>query len=256
MRSRLKRRAAALLARAGWRVGRIDRSLAPEQRRPVGELTTFLEGLRARGFAPRQVLDVGAHRGAWSRAVHTVFPAARFLLVEPQREWGPRLERLCAAAPGSEWIAAAAADSCGEAVLAVDPSGGGSSLLPGAEGAAASGQEARTVTTVTLDSLFADGARPLPELVKLDVEGAELSALSAAASLFGAAELFVLEAAMFRYRPQQAIFSELVAFMAERGYEPYDFPWFLRRPFDGALGLADVAFARADGPLRAEARWG
>jgi hypothetical protein len=65
----------------------------------------------------------------------------------------------------------------------------------------------------------------------------------------------VIEAALFRYRPGQPTLAELIAFMAERGYLPYDFPWFLRRPYDGALGLCDVAFAREGGPLLASARW-
>lgn len=260
MRSRLKRLARATLARAGLALGRADRALAPAQRRPVGDTRAFLEGLAARGFAPAAVLDVGAHRGAWSRLARAAFPGARFVLVEPLREHGPDLERFCAEAAhdgmgGAEWVAAAAGSAPGERVLAVDPEGGGSSLLPGAEGAAAAGVEARPVPVVTLDSLYAGGRRPLPDLVKLDVEGSELDALAGASSLLGAAELFVIEAALFRYRPGQPTLAELIAFMAERGYLPYDFPWFLRRPYDGALGLCDVAFAREGGPLRASARW-
>jgi FkbM family methyltransferase len=259
MRGRLKRLARGALARAGLTVGRSDRSLTPPQRLPVGDTRAFLEGLAARGFAPASVLDVGAHRGEWSRTARAVFPGARFVLVEPQLEWAGDLERFCAEAAagpaGAEWIAAAAGAEAGERVMAVDPAGGGPSLLPGAAGAAAMGAEARTVPVVALDSLYAGGARPLPELVKIDVEGMELEVLRGASTLLGVAELFVIEAALFRYRPEQATFVELVAWMAERGYLPYDFPWFLRRPLDGALGLCDVAFARAAGPLRASARW-
>lgn len=260
MRSRLKRWARAALGRVGLRVARADPALTPLQRLPVGDTRAFFEGLAARGFAPASVLDVGAHRGEWSRTARAVFPGALFVLVEPQREWTTELERFCAEAtvPGNgaaEWIAAAAGAEAGERVLAIDPAGGGSSLLPGAEGAAAMGAEARTVPVVTLDSLYAGSARPLPEMVKIDVEGMEIEVLRGASTLFGAAEIFVVEAALFRYRPGQATFAELVAFMAERGYLPYDFPWFLRRPLDGALGLCDVAFARAAGPLRASARW-
>jgi len=255
MRTRLKRLARAALARAGLEVGRVDRALAPAQRLPVGDTRAFLEGLAARGFAPAAVLDVGAHRGAWSRLARAAFPGARFVLVEPLAERAPELERFCAETPGAEWVPAAAGAAAGERVLAVDPEGGGSSLLPGAAGAAAAGLEARAVPVVTLDSLYAGGARPLPELVKLDVEGNELDALAGGGSLLGAAELFVIEAALFRYRPGQPTLAELIAFMAGRGYLPYDFPWFLRRPHDGALGLCDVAFAREDGLLRASARW-
>lgn len=260
LKHRLTRLARAALERAGLSVIRTGRGLTPAQRRPVGDTRAFFEGLAARGFAPASVLDVGGHRGEWSRTALAVFPRARFVLIEPQREWAPRLDRFCAEAAAAgghaEWIAAAAGAEPGERLLAVDPAGGGSSLLPGEAGAAAMGAEARPVPVVTLDSLYADGSRPLPDLVKIDVEGMELEVLAGATTLLGTAELFVIEAALYRYRPEQATFAELIAFMAERGYVPYDFPWFLRRPLDGALGLCDVAFARAGGILRASDRWG
>lgn len=261
MRGRLKRLADSALARVGLRVVRHDRRLSAAQRLPFGDTRAFLEGLAARGFAPASVLDVGAHRGEWSRMARAVFPGASFLLVEPQREWAGALDGFCAETGrageggGAEWLAAAAGAEAGERVLAIDPAGGGSSLLPGTEGAAAMGAEARPVPVVTLDSLYAGGARPLPDLVKIDVEGMELEVLRGASSLLGSAELFVIEAALYRYRVEQATFAELVAFMAGHGYVPYDFPWFLRRPLDGALGLCDVAFARAGGALRASDRW-
>jgi FkbM family methyltransferase len=257
--SRLKGWARAALAGAGMRVERVERGLAPAQRLPVGDTRAFLEGLAARGFAPASVLDVGAHRGEWSRMARAIFPGARFVLLEPQREWAGALDAFCGepagAGGGAEWLAAAAGAESGESILAIDPAGGGSSLLPGAEGAAAMGAEARRVPVVTLDSIYAENARPLPALVKIDVEGMELEVLRGAQSLLGSAELFVIEAALYRYRAEQATFAELVAFMAGLGYLPYDFPWFLRRPLDGALGLCDVAFARDGGALRRSDRW-
>jgi hypothetical protein len=51
------------------------------------------------------------------------------------------------------------------------------------------------------------------------------------------------------------IFHEVIAFMAERGYFAYDFPGFLRRPYDGALGQVDICFAKHDGVLRTTNRW-
>lgn len=49
--------------------------------------------------------------------------------------------------------------------------------------------------------------------------------------------------------------AELINFMTEKGYSPYDFTYFCRRPFDGALGLAEIAFAKEQGVLRASHRW-
>jgi len=51
--------------------------------RPYG-LEHFFPLLRRLGFAPRHVVDVGAHRGTWTRAAFKYFPNAVYTLVEPQ----------------------------------------------------------------------------------------------------------------------------------------------------------------------------
>jgi FkbM family methyltransferase len=234
----------------GWRDG--DRPAAAAG--PRGDLPGFLAALAGRGFAPRHVLDVGAHRGDWCRAAYDAFPGARFTLVEPQTDLGPDLERFCAQTPGARSIAAGAAAAPGTAPLTGFADRGASSFLPGE--APAGGVEVRRVPVITLDSLL-DGpdAPPVPELVKIDVEGWELEVLAGAGRLLGATELFVLETALFEFRPGQPTLAEVVAFMARHGYLPYDLVWTYRRPLDGALALADVAFARRDGALRADNRW-
>jgi hypothetical protein len=109
---------------------------------------------------------------------------------------------------------------------------------------------------VTVDSLFeGPDAPPLPELVKVDAEGYEPEVLAGAERILAHAEVVVLEAALFTFRPGQPTLVDLVHLMDEHGFRPYDLPWFLRRPLDGALGLADVAFARRDGRLRRDKRW-
>jgi hypothetical protein len=50
-------------------------------------------------------------------------------------------------------------------------------------------------------------------------------------------------------------FAETIAFMDERGYVVYDFTGVQPRPYDGALGLCEVAFAKSDGLLRSSLDW-
>jgi hypothetical protein len=61
--------------------------------------------------------------------------------------------------------------------------------------------------------------------------------------LFGHTDLFVVEVALYRFM-ERPIFHEVVAFMAERDYFVYDIAGFIRRPYDGAVGLMDLCFAR------------
>ncbi|HEY4416795.1 MAG TPA: hypothetical protein VGO57_13980 [Verrucomicrobiae bacterium] len=54
--------------------------------RPIGRLDLFLEDIRARGFMPRGIIDVGANRGEWTRLALSIFPNAPVIMIEPQDE--------------------------------------------------------------------------------------------------------------------------------------------------------------------------
>jgi FkbM family methyltransferase len=229
--------------------------------RPVGDMRSLLEDLRARGLRCSSILDVGAHRGDWSRMARAVWPTARFCLIEPLEELRSALESFCAEAPGSRCVLAAAGAETGERALALQPErpDGATFLRECFEWESWTPCiEERTVPVVTIDGLLERGAFPAPQLAKLDVQGAELEALAGARRLFGPAEpveVFILEVAFFRFAPGWPVFHEVVAFMAERGYVPYDFAGFARRFLDGALGQTDACVVREAGPLRAAHKW-
>ena len=226
--------------------------------RPVGDMRTLIEDLHARGLQCSSILDVGAHRGDWSRMVRALYPDARFCLVEPLEEMRPHLEAFCAEASGSRYVLAAAAQEPGERTLTYQPERlDGASLLRGGWDWVSwtPHVEERTVPVVTLDALLATGQLAPPQLVKLDIQGAELDALRGGSRLFGPTEVFIPEVAFFHLAPEWPVFHEVVAFMSERGYVPYDFGGFARRFLDGALGQADVCFVQQDGRLRASHKW-
>lgn len=56
-------------------------------------MTDALLLLRDRGFNPRVVIDVGANVGTWTDLAKSVFPEARFHLVEPQTACSAALQR-------------------------------------------------------------------------------------------------------------------------------------------------------------------
>ena len=65
------------------------------EKRPVGNMKYLLEDLKFRGLECKTLLDVGANCADWSRMAKTVFPTARFFLIEPQVEMKERLEQFC-----------------------------------------------------------------------------------------------------------------------------------------------------------------
>ena len=224
----------------------------PAVRRPLGEMSCFLNDIAARGFTPKSILDVGANKADWSEIAVQVFPDASYLMVEPQQEMTPYLDEFCRAHPKARHVLAGAGAAPGELTLTIWDDLQGSSLLPSDD--TLTDKPRRKVKIVTIDSLYEDGTA-LPDLVKLDIQGFELEALKGAGKLFGHTELFILEVSFFDSLANQPVVSDVVSFMTQRGYEAYDIPGYMRRPLDGALGQIDIAFARKDGLLRKSREW-
>lgn len=221
----------------------------------LGDLNGLLFQVARLGLNPRHILDVGANRGFWSENASGIFRTAGFTLVEPQAEMRADLDAFCARGPRRRWVQAGAGAEPGELTFTVWPDLLGSSFVPTESESASYGYEQRVVRIETIDSILAEHGLPIPELVKLDIQGFELEALRGANSLFGTTELFIAEISMFAFTSEMPVMSDVVGFFAERGYEVYDICGSLRRPFDGALGQLDVAFARRDGLLRESKRW-
>lgn len=218
-------------------------------------MSSFLEFTRRVGFLPRFVVDVGAHRGHWTEAAKAVFPEADFLLIEPQPEMREPLDALCARLAGTRWVETAAGAKTEERIQTIWEDLQGSSFLPTPDPARLAAGTQRPAKIRRLDDVLVELDTPPPDLVKLDVQGFELEVLRGAPSIFGRTELFILETSLFEFLPGLPLLSEVIRFMADRGYELYDVAGYILRPSDSALGQLDVAFARRDGFLRQSMRW-
>ena len=146
------------------------------------------------GFAPtpgQTVLDVGAHHGLFAlRAAARVGPGGRVIAVEAYPPNAERLKRN-AALRGQGRVAvveAAALAASGEAELFVtDEVSGGQTTVPRPDRAAI------RVPARTLDEILAEQGAPHPDLIKLDIEGAALSALAGATRALEGGPRLVME---------------------------------------------------------------
>src|SRR5215469_12886030 len=224
--------------------------------RPIAELSLFLEDLRARGFVPRGIIDVGANKGEWARLALSIFPKTPVLMIEPRDEMEARLSELSKSNPNCHYIKAGAGRKNGELVQTIWEDSEGSSFLPPENPDLLKTGKQRKTRIVALDDVLArDYPQFIPDLVKMDIQGFELEALSGAQTLFGRTEIFILEASLFPFVPNTPIVREVIAFMSAREYELYDIPGRCRRPYDGALGQVDLAFVKAKGAFRNVANW-
>lgn len=227
-----------------------------EERRPIANIRMFLEDVKARGFKPQGIIDVGANTGSWTRMALSIFPRARVLMIEPQEEMSHDLQELCRSFSSVEYVRAGAGRECGDLVQTIWEDLLGSSFLPEVSDDKLADGTQRMTPIVTIDKLLYERESFVPDLVKLDIQGFELEALKGATSAFGVTQIFILETSLYHFMMDMPTTADCIKFMAERGYDLYDVTDYLRRPLDGALAQIDLAFAMREGSLRSSDRWG
>jgi FkbM family methyltransferase len=215
---------------------------------PFG-MDVALRGLADRGYRPKVIYDVGAADGQWTALAFSIWPSARLVCFEPLSERLEALTRLQEAHPGQvDILPCGIGDQDTTLTLAVSAGLFESSFAYGAEAS-------RAVQVRRLDSLLAEGKIPPPSFVKIDVQGFERRVLEGGGEAFRHAELVLMECQFLPFCPEMRTLDATIADMSARGFIPYEFVDFLRRPLDGAMGQCDLLFVRRQHALVSNLRW-
>jgi FkbM family methyltransferase len=126
--------------------------------------------------AGKAVLDIGAFEGEYALAARAVNPDVAVYAFEPNPETATALRHACEE-HAIDVVAAAVSDQPGVVSLA---SRSAESAIVDADESAALGDEIVTVPAISLDDWLSEHA-VVPDLIKIDVEGAEVRTLNGAA---------------------------------------------------------------------------
>jgi FkbM family methyltransferase len=197
----------------------------------------------------RTIIDVGAYDGDTAAIYLRIFPDAIVHALEPDAENFAKLTESAASLRNIRPHRLAAGATDGPAVLHRNGNQQTHSLLPRPregkryypENAGPTGTE--IVPVVTLDSFCRDQAINFVDILKLDVQGAEVQALNGAAGLLAAGRIAVVcsEVAFVPHYQGHPMLPDLWAFLARFGYSPYDMHACLYGT-DGQLRYADALF--------------
>lgn len=213
-------------------------------RTTLGESYAQICGL---GFHPRTVIDVGVASG--TPELYMAFPDSYFLLIEPLKDFEEDLISILKRYRGS-YVLAAAGSSSGWSIFNVHQNHlSGSSLHKESMGTEADGHEV-TVPIVRIDDIIKDKQLAGPYLIKVDVQGAELTVLEGAKQVLLEAEVVVLEVSMFEFMKGAPQFYEVISYMNDHGFVAYDIILGWNRPLDNALGQTDIFFVKDKGIFR------
>ena len=179
-----------------------------------------LANLRDQGFVPSRILDVGANRGLWTKAVRQIWPRAQLLMFEANPNLVPELE-----GSGAPFRIAV----LGETARDVTMHFGRGKSITGSSMFRESGKhrdnfDATTVRMQTLDDALAserarDGGY---QLLKIDVQGAELKVLEGATRTLRSVEAIVLELSIVQYNEGAPLWLEMQSRLGALGYQVYD----------------------------------
>ncbi len=200
-----------------------------------------LQRLRALGFTPRTIYDVGAFRGYWTKAARKVFPDADYFLFEANPENTPGLSET-----GERFFVAALSTDEGAAkefYLPRNATATGASLYK-EKTRHYEGDNLRVVpvTTRRLDALAKEHKLPPPDLLKLDVQGAELDVLAGAGDLLAQTDAIIAELSFLPYNEAAPLVADVIAGLGRLGFKCADICE-ISRAANGSVMQIDILFA-------------
>jgi FkbM family methyltransferase len=181
--------------------------------------------LKAKGFDPKVVYDIGASTGIWSEVIAGVFPEAEFHMFEPladkvdgyRTDLAGRLPRL----PNLHLHPVALGASSGTATLFVTEDGYASSLHEGGE--VRQVKERARVPQYRLDEYAAENNLPAPDVIKIDCQGAEDAILRGGLKRVRQAKVVLLETWLRRdYGPGTPLLCEIVEYLRVFSFSPVE----------------------------------
>lgn len=223
---------------------KISYSMAPPRPPDTFSHISALQRLRALGWQPRTVYDIGAFHGQWSKDAAQVFSAAEYILFEANADNESQLKT----SGRRYFIVALAAEDGAERSFFISKNviaTGASLYRENTAYYSDANHLVRKTSTARLDSLIAAQKLNPADLIKIDVQGAELDVLAGAKDAVGRCDVLVLETSLLNYNKGAPLFGDVVAAVHQLGFKCIDVCE-IHRIGPGLIFQMDLLFVRDD----------
>ena len=161
------------------------------------------------------VYDIGAHHGKWSLGMKKLMPKASFQLFEANPVCETFLKKT-----SLPYHRIALSKAKGKRVFHSNNSTGDSFYPENTELSGAFGWQEKEVETADLDTFALQNHLPLPDWIKLDVQGAELDVLAGGKYLFSKSKFLLTEIPLLPYNLGAPSFSDYLDAFGAAGFLP------------------------------------
>ncbi len=182
--------------------------------------------LRDLGFNPTGILDVGAHEGHFSRGAREIFRGAHILMIEALHEKDQLLTNVSNEIGNAEHLITLLGDRDSEHIpfFVVDTQVRPDLIKTGSSKFKENANfpmEARPLKQRRLENVLVGYSFPF-QLLKLDVQGAELEVLKGLGYHLSTVEIILIEMSLVNYNEGAPLLDVVLAELAEIGFILYD----------------------------------
>lgn len=202
-----------------------------------------LSFLKSKGFEPKVIYDIGAYDGSWTREIKGVFPRAQFFLFEANEKHRSSLEgTFC------PFFLVLLGDQDKTVTFYSNGSTGDSVFIEQTKFYQGNHYQKKTMPMTTLAKVVEQNHLPLPDFIKIDVQGAEQLILRGSSEVIKNAEAIVMETKVLEYNKGAPFAHETISLMNELGYSFQDVFECHYLP-TGELSEIDLLFLKKDSTL-------
>jgi len=211
-----------------------------------------LERLKKAGFSPKLLFDVGASHGIFVEEAWKEWPRLETYAFEPEPEFVAVLREKEKRFPSLHVCSSLVGATSKTEQPYYHYLGASTVLMENVDRPdqkTIAGGPVRSSRMIRLDQ-FCEEQKCIPDFLKIDVQGYELEVLKGAEGILSSVEVVYTEVNHLEIYAGVPLASELIGWLAQRGFALHDICEFYRRPLDQALWQSDMIFVQHRSPLR------
>ena len=184
----------------------------------VTNLDIIITSLKNKNFEPKYIVDVGCFRGVWTNKLLKFFPNSKYILFDADDKNIEYLDKLKSNNKNVDYKIKLLSDD--EKDYDFFSMASGSSIF---EEQTNYSREIKKIKSSLLNNeLPREIKNTKSNLIKLDVQGAELKIITGLKELINNFEVVILEVSVHEYNKNAPLFDQVLDFMIKKNFQLYD----------------------------------